>query len=262
MTAVKSIWQGVYASFDDAKVQNDELTRDSSFRSQRWFNNSLETFTKLRNAVAEPDFIHTFEILEQDPLPLATAMVMGQKPTVRILDFGGGIGCSAVPLLGHIPDNSSVEIVIVDNSEICEFGNELFSDEPRVSFSDELPQESEHFDIIHCRSSLQYVDDWLDILGKLGRYHADYILICDLPAGDIPTIVTLQIYYEFLIPVHFWNIHEFIAAMENLDYSLKLKAGYTATIRGVRGPLPMGLLPPENRLKHACHLLFSRKSDK
>ena len=46
--------------------------------------------------------------------------------------------------------------------------------------------------------------------------------------------------------------------MEDLHYTLIIRAPYQASIRGIDGPLPMTNFPPRYRLARACHMLFRK----
>lgn len=259
MTNITSIWKGVYASFDEARAHYPDETNCDAFISSRWLGNCASRMESAQSELAEGEFVASVSIPDQGPLPVICGALLAKKPMVKILDFGGGVGSGILSVLTSLPDNAKVDVVIVDNPEICRLGRGFFSDDPRVSFSDTLPPTTESFDIVHCSSSLQYIDEWEELLGKLTGYGAEYMSICDLPAGDIPTFITLQKYYGHLIPVRFWNINEFLSVMETLEHRLIYKTAFIATFLGKRGPMPMEELPLENRLKHACHLLFTRK---
>ena len=162
---------------------------------------------------------------------------------MRILDFGGSLGICVPQTLAALPPRAEAEITIVDNAESCAEGSSFFAEDPRITFTETLPKINSPFDIVHCGSSLHYVDEWRRVLESLAGYEAEYLLLSDIPAGEIPSFVSLQVYYEHLIPMRFWNIREFVAALEELDYELIFKTEYFPTIRGVTGPLPMGNFP-------------------
>jgi hypothetical protein len=84
-------------------------------------------------------------------------------------------------------------------------------------------------------------------------------MLSGLNAGDIETFVTYQNYYDSKIPVWFWNIHEIIEALRNLDYNLIYKSLLESSYLGKLQPLPMENFPPEYRLKRKCNLIFLSK---
>ena len=197
--------------------------------------------------------------MHEYPLTVLISLLAANRERVRILDFGGGIGSSVPEVLASIPPDSRVEFVIIDNAATCTMGRDLFADEPRVSFVEELPATTEDFDILHCGSSMQYIDDWRGILQRFAEYKAEYMMFSDLLAGDIPTFVTLQVYYDQLIPSRFCNLDEFTDVVKSVGYREIFGCNFLAEIRGTVGPLPMENFPEVNRLVHSCHLIFLKK---
>lgn len=249
-----TVWEGVFETFHDAKGRYPEKTNTDIFTSRRWRDSALAKTIKIQKVAANRG---ASSLADKSPLSLLASQVAKERGRVRILDFGGGTGTSVPQTFAALPVGVEAEITIVDNAELCAEGRALFSGDKRVIFTDTLPENQPDYDIVHCDSSLQYVDDWRQLLGKLTGYKANYILVCELLAGKIPSFVSLQNYYEDLVPVRFWNICEFVAALEELGYDLSLKTEYFPTIRGVCGPLPMNNFAEEYRLEQCCNVLFS-----
>lgn len=252
-----NVWNGVYETFQEAISQNTESTSTDIFTSRRWLDNVLAKTKKNINAASMEGAFTANTAMQNDHLAVLASQVANGKGGVRILDFGGGMGASVPKILASLPPGTEAEFIIVDNAKTCAGGRELFSEEPRVPFTESLPHPKQPFDIIHCESSLHYVDHWRQLLETLADHKADHLLFCESLTGEIPSFVSLQFYYEHFIPVQFLNIGEFINALEELDYKLIFQTEYLPTICGVSGPLPMGNFPEKYRLDQYRHFLFS-----
>lgn len=252
-----NVWSGIYETFQEAISQIPENTGTDIFTSRRWLDNALAKTKKNINAAAKEGAFPTVATMQDAPLHALASQVAKAKSCVRILDFGGGMGANVSKVLSSLPPDTEAEFTIVDNAATCARGRELFAEDPRVTFAESLPHQKQSFDIVHCESSFQYVDHWRQLLKTLADYEADHLLFCGSFAGEIPSFVSLQIYFGILMPMQFLNIGEFINALEELDYNLVFQTKYFPTICGVTGPLPMGNFPEEYRLDQFRHLLFS-----
>ena len=150
MTGKPIIWQGVYNSFDEATLHVGPSEKTNAFISGRWIKNSTDRARKTIAMAVEGGTARMHEY----PLTVLISLLAANRERVRILDFGGGIGSSVPEVLASIPPDSRVEFVIIDNAATCTMGRDLFADEPRVSFVEELPATTEDFDILHCGSSM------------------------------------------------------------------------------------------------------------
>ncbi len=237
------VWEGVYQSFAEAPVHGN------GHASQRWLDRSKSCLEEWRR---QSPTSHEYLLPA-----IVAAMAVRERP-VRILDFGGSLGASFVPLVRALADDVRVEFHIIDLPEICRLGVEQFAGDPRVRFHDTLPELSGDLDIVHAGSSLHYLEDWRAISGALADYGAQVVLLSNVPVGEFSSFVTIQNFYESKMPVWFWNFEEFVATWRGLGYGLRLKTSYIGTYLGKTGPLPMDNMPPQNRLDHTSHLLLGR----
>ena len=127
-------------------------------------------------------------------------------------------------------------------------GNKLFKYNKRIKFLSELPKTVSGIDIIHVGSALQYVENWRKMLKEFVRLKPSYILFTDLQAGDIPTYVTAQNYYDSKIPVWFFNILDIIKEFDGFNYKLVFKSTFRGSFFEKNGPSPIKS-PQKFRLK-------------
>ncbi len=134
----------------------------------------------------------------------------------------------------------------------------MFADDPRLHFYTELPELPGTLDIVHAGSSLQYVEDWRGMLTAFAGYRPRYLVLADIPAGDIKTFVTTQNYYGRKIRHWIWNIREFIDVVGSMGFTLTYKTRCSVPYFGHEQPCPMSNFPSHYRLDNSCQLIFSR----
>jgi putative methyltransferase (TIGR04325 family) len=247
-----NIWEGTYTHFDNAP------RKGKGFSGETWCQRTKASVGESLRALRENGHIPEEAKFRNYILPVLAALAAEDAKNLRILDFGGGMGNSFLPLLADMVEAKKVELHIVETDAVCTAGQELFADEPSVIFHSTLPDDQRPFDIVHAGSVLHYIRDWQEILAKLASYKPRYILLSDVLAGDIPTFASCQQYYGDTIPVWFWNIKDILTCIEGLGFRLLFKAPFVAKILGREGSLPMGNMPPDRRLSHTCHLLFGQ----
>ena len=238
------IWKGVYKTFADACGDEDV------FEGNVWLEKQITQVNNFLEQMKIPGTISQAALTSEYALPIVAATMVQSNCTIRILDFGGGIATSFLPLIALLPEDQSLEFVVVENETICKVGNKLFKEEKRLKFSTTIPVDNK-FDIIHAGSSFHYVDDWIALLNLFARIRPHYLIFADLPAGDIDTFVTIQNYYGRKIPVRFWNIKEFIVRVEKLGFKLLMKSRYHSEYLNY-----MKNFDQDHRLNYFSQLIF------
>ena len=84
------------------------------------------------------------------------------------------------------------------------------------------------------------------------------MLFADLPAADNRSFVTKQLFHGRRIPVHFWNLREFIPIVQKLGYDLILKARFCGHYVDAAAALPTGHFDSSHRLSYCSQLIFRR----
>lgn len=248
---IKPTWDGIYISFAEAGGEH------AVFESAIWMGKIVG---RARAALERSSggAIPPVALTTDYALSFIAASAARRAHALRILDFGGGMATSYVPLRAMLPRDQAVDFVIVENEAITRQGNELFAADPGVTFRSDLPVPSERFEIIHFGSSLQYVDDWKGLLATVTAFQPEYLLFADLTAADNRSFVTIQQWHERRIPVHLWNVDEFVATVCALGYELLLKSRYRGYYLGPDAELPTANFDPEHRLTYTSQLVFRR----
>jgi len=240
------IWEGIYDRFP-----NDDS--GGIFESERWLN-SLPTFS---NAQSQ-EILSPHSLIHEYPLaPVVATLIGSSDDSIRVLDFGGGLGNSFFPLIASLSAPGLVEFHVVETPTICSHGRELYGEYHNLHFHESLPSNMNRFDIVHAAAALHYVADWRTMLGSFAAYEPRFIMLFGLTAGDIKTFVTYQNYYDSKIPVWFWNVNEIIDRMKDLGYKLTYKSLLASSYLGEVQPLLMENFPAEYRLERKCNLIFT-----
>jgi len=244
-----NIWQGIYNSFQDAPTQGP------GFLGRTWVTNSLAKLRAFQEGSDKDTSMRSLPAHSNTMLPFIAAMLARGTGMLHILDYGGGIGETYVKTRAALPAEVQVDYHIVELPQVCEAGRCFFHGKSDIKFHETLPSKGP-FDIAHFGSSLHYLDDWLSPLAQVRELGINKLLFFDLPAGDIPNFVTLQRYYDSLIPVRFFNQTELVASIEALGYSLIYRARCRSVILGEEQPLQLDDFPVTHRLRHTSIMLF------
>jgi putative methyltransferase (TIGR04325 family) len=213
------IWNGVYESFSDIQSEKEV------FNDNLWLLSQEKEVSKILNIIETEKKIAISSVTEGSHDALSVILgIKAFENKVTVLDFGGGIGSTFLKSLEMVENINNVKFIILESEIICQKAQEIFSKNNQVIFVNKIPSNSFKCDIVNASSSMQYIDDWKGLLKSFQNYKPEFMIFSDLPAGDIESFVTTQSYYGNKIPVRFYNIGEFIFAMEEIGYKLTSKA--------------------------------------
>ena len=248
MNQIKSVWEGVFKSFEEAKGDLD------AFDSDIWINKQ-----KLRITDGIQKYRDKAFLSNDYPLPILIATILSQNDSLKILDFGGGMGLQYLELIAKVPDAlEKVEYYIVDGEKSIENRPSDLNIFKKLFFFTSIENIKENMDIIHIGSTLQYIDDWRSLLVTLNNKHSPhYYVFSDILAGNIPTFISRQIFYNKKIPIRQINIDEFKNFICSLLFKLIYLVDFQVPILG-NLELPNSSLPENFRLKHSCNMIFKR----
>jgi putative methyltransferase (TIGR04325 family) len=251
MKAPFEVWDGVFESFAAAPAEGP------GFDGPVWAERSAAAARDAVSALAAGQPLE-FSLRQRNAvLAPVVAVLLAQRPGLRLLDFGGGPGLGHAALCAAVPGAASqVDHVVVERPAVCRVAASL-GEKRCVSFRHDIP-EAEAFDIVHAASVLQYIDDWQDTIRRLAACRPTFLSFADIFAGDFRPYVTLQHYYGSRIPHWMLNLDAFVAAVSRHGYRLVLRIPCHVRILGVEGVLPMDNFPPALRIAHTQQLLFAR----
>ena len=158
---------------------------------------------------------------------LALVMVAGaflrRSSSIRILDFGGGMGIAYLDLRRSLGPDVRIEHTVVELPRVADVGRTLFPRDSCVSFASELP--SGDFDVVNACGALQYLDDPFAGLRRLLGYRAPYVLVTKIPAGANPRYATAQLNLSgSVVPCWMFNLDELAAVVRQAGYVVLSRA--------------------------------------
>jgi putative methyltransferase (TIGR04325 family) len=249
-TQQQSIWQGVFERFEDVPAP------EPVFNAEIWVEKQRARVSEMLHSYrSEAAFSRDYS------LPTMVAMMMAKNMPIRIVDFGGGMGQSYFDLLAKIPDAEKLlSYVVVETKAVTENIPPELAEFSSLRFVDDFQAIEGKADVVHIGSTLQYIDDWQDLLTNMAeKFCPELFILSDLLVGDIPSFVTAQAYYGHTIPARFINTEEFLRFWEKTTYQLIYRANFAPM--GNNDYFPNHELPETHRLKKPCHMVFSLVRD-
>jgi len=241
------IWEGVYKDFDEAPNET------GFFDKEKWLKQEESACFKKIKLLKDEKKSDISLLTESNDYCLPVVLSMLDNNTsekITVLDFGGGLASVYHETLEMLPSKENIKFIIVENSGICQKGNNIFVSDSQIEFTTEFSNDFQ-VDLIHAGSSMQYVNDWTGLLDIFGQYRPKYMIFSDLPAGNIDTFVTVQNQNGEKIPVRFWNLQEFIDSVESIGYRLVFKS------RFINGYIDaMKFFEKKHRLEYFSQLIF------
>ncbi len=243
-----SVWEGVYQSFQEAGGNPD------AFDSKIWIKKQKDRiYEALKNQ-------QTGNALSKDyPLSLVVAMLLAQRDELSVLDFGGGMGLHYLEVISKAPQAEGIlNYHIVDGKQSISSCPKEMKPFQKLHFHDDFHTVDEKIDIVHIGSTLQYIEDWKEILRQLNnKFNPSHFVFSDLLVGNIPTFVSHQIYYDKKIPHLFVNLTQFLYFMENvLGLRVLFKTKFIREILGQEKVFPNHALPKEYRIDRSYNFVF------
>jgi putative methyltransferase (TIGR04325 family) len=137
---------------------------------------------------------------------------------------GGGLGIAFIDLMYSLL-RKTVSVKVVELLSIVSRGREIFKAYPGISFVDILPDDNEHFDVVYFGSSLQYFEDYRNMVQSVIDLHPEIIVIADTTMGEVATFVAAQVNMPGrVIPRLVFNLHEIVQLFASNSYELLHKS--------------------------------------
>ncbi|MDP2364242.1 MAG: methyltransferase, TIGR04325 family, partial [Ignavibacteria bacterium] len=201
--------------------------------------------------------LSTIRSIADYPIPLVVGMLLATREKLSVLDFGGGMGLQYLEVIAKVPvAKERLDYYIMDGNASIQNRPDELNQFNKLKFISNIEDLKEPIDIIHIGSTLQYVNDWKFLIFDLKtKYQPMYFVFSDLLAGDVPTFVSHQIFYEKRIPVHMLNIDEFISFMKSLGFDNSYQSLFQSNILG-RETLSNFELPENKRIRKTINIIF------
>jgi putative methyltransferase (TIGR04325 family) len=120
----------------------------------------------------------------------ALALASRVSDRVSVLDWGGGLGFHALIARALLPHEVELDYHCKEVAGLCAAGRELV---PEVTFHEDDSCLERRYDLVFASSSLQYSQDWRNVLERLAAAASAYLLVNRVPVTrGHPSFVTLQ----------------------------------------------------------------------
>lgn len=235
-------WEGVFSAPEKVDEQGPGFAGESWLAMTRAF--TVEALSRATAGTLR-------DLVRSDVQILATACRHFADAPVRILDFGGGMGIGYLLLREALPASARIDYSVLEGEQVCAGGEALLGTRADVGFLRTLPDVAT-YDIVYASSSVQYVRGLDALLARFAAYRPRYVLLGDVPAGDVPTFWCAQLSVPgSRIAYSFLNLKQLVDAMA--------QHGYELVVNGVsERPIPVESLPLTHRVPRTCNLLFQR----
>jgi putative methyltransferase (TIGR04325 family) len=240
------IWQGAYATIGDVPEKG------AGFSERRWLQEAGTWTRRLIDAHerGEPVPSDTRSIGEHRTLVATASLVGAIRGSVRVLDFGGGLGDAFVYLTHSIGERARIDYHVIELPAAVAVSAALLRGYPDVQFHSDFPALGD-VDVVYANGSLQFAPDYSEVLRRCSETGARYIVLIDLPAGSGPAFATAQTNIGGSVPAWFFELREVIGILQRLGYSVIMNA------RAEVGYSQAGL-PPERRIENFHSLICKR----
>jgi len=234
--------------WSDKRYKNrDNLDRDSgTYNNSDWVDKQVKrilNFEKEKKLSVERNNIIIQEVENN------------KNNIVRIIDYGGGLGLSYMPIRSSTEKHLDYNIVEV--SKVVDKGREIYNDNSEVRFFNNIDEIVKSPDIFYIRTSLQYAKDWKGILEKACKLGSKKIIIVDTAAGDIETFLTYQLWGDEKIPYWFINKKELIKKIEKHGY-ICTHDKISQSIEDNVSFIDLKKYPESFRIKELVNLMFDK----
>ena len=150
----------------------------------------------------------------------AFLITMNFENKIRVLDIGGGLGVSFLDLKFSNPEIKT-EYTVYELPEIVQLGKEFSNTYKELNFCSDFPKKSESYDVILFGSSLQYFENYQEIIESTCALKPTYIILTDHPMGVVSSFICAQVNMkDRVIPRYVFNLNEIILLFEEKNYKL------------------------------------------
>lgn len=209
MTFIKKNYKfkGIYKHYDDVPISG------FGFNTESWIN---ESFTLSNNIINSPDYNKTHKLL-----PMIVNSKFSKTNQIKIIDFGGNIGMD-YQNLKLLCKNYIFKYFIIETNETCIYASKFkqLNDSIFISYNNFKTEFDNQIDICYCNSSLQYVNNYENILIKFASLNPKFIVFERLSIGNHQTFFTCQTNIGGCIPYCVINNNKFKNFLITLGYDI------------------------------------------
>jgi putative methyltransferase (TIGR04325 family) len=163
--------------------------------------------------------------------------------TVSVLDWGGGLGHYLLFGEALFPE-LEIDYHCKDVPALCQVGREVL---PRATFHEDGSGLERQYDLVMASGSLQFCEDWQDVLGRLREATRRFLYVTRIPmAGERPTFEMVQrphkVGYQTELIGWVLNRSDFLHAADTAGLTLlrEFLVNESFNVRGTKDTVHMG----------------------
>ena len=120
---------------------------------------------------------------------------------MSVLDWGGGVGLFYLLSRALLPDEVELDYHCKDLPALCSYGREAL---PQAHFHEDESCLERRYDLVLASSSLQYSENWSEVLQRLAGAAGSYLYLARVPVVlKCPSFVVLQRAYRYGLGTEF-----------------------------------------------------------
>lgn len=209
---MNSIFKGIYPDHEEAENYSRIVNGDAKYPQEIWKARQL-SFLELAS---------TGKVAREEVL----SKILRDSGLRNVVDFGGGCGWIFKAL--EMNGLELAEKTIIETAETIDWFSMI---NPNLVWQkyDEVDLRDINTDraVLYSNSCIQYIPDAYEYLQKLISYDWPYLIFEDIPNVDGNDFWTLQQYYGYSSPYHFFNLNELSIFISSNGYQLVNKFNYS-----------------------------------
>ena len=206
-------YSGIYLNFKE--VQNEFEILDH-YSSSEQFSITVEQAKKLLS-VSETESFVNIGWASQRLNFLPNFLPALNLESLKILDIGGGFGETYLHLKRSI--RCTIRYDIIELEKTVEAGAAIFSHVDDLNFYTLEKYSTNKYDLVYFGSSLQYFENWKEIIMIALVSDPKFVLISDTTVGEVPTFVCAQVNdSRTIIPRWVFNIKDLDILFSTFGY--------------------------------------------
>lgn len=206
-------YSGIYLNFKEVQEKFEILDH---YSSSEQFSITVEQAKKLLS-VSETESFVNIGWASQRLNFLPNFLPALNLESLKILDIGGGFGETYL----HVKRSTkcTIRYDIIELDKTVEAGAAIFSHDHDLNFYTLEKYSTNKYDLVYFGSSLQYFENWREIIRIALVSDPKFVLISDTTVGEVPTFVCAQVNdSRTIIPRWVFNIKDLDILFSTFGY--------------------------------------------
>lgn len=190
--------------------------------------------------------------------PLSLMLLNEKKKNIKILDYGSG-SQELFFQLSMMNIKKTINIDSIETKTLVNFFKKKKFNKSNININFFVKLNFlKKYDYLHISDSLQYVIDWKNFLKKINKKNHKFVILNNIPAGNIKSYITKQRFYGKEIPNTFFSDKEIVKLLFN--YELVFSSLYLNKIHGEYRSYPQDNFKKKDRIDYPKTFIFKNKN--